>query len=113
MKKNVAIGIIPEELLDIVVTVEWTPGEKGYKVSLLASNGDLLVGNEYLCLTARSIGYTPQPSDFDGLVMRGLAPGVSLQCRLARTLALFSHFEWFSPGEMSREDREKYGAVAA
>ncbi|MEV5677441.1 hypothetical protein [Streptomyces sp. NPDC052179] len=112
MKKNVAIGIIPEELLRIVVTVEWTPGEKEYKVSLLAPNGDLLVENEYLGVAGEAIGYTPQASDFDGLVMRGLAPGASLPCRLARTLALFSHFEWFSPMEMSREDRETYGAAA-
>ncbi|MFI1530029.1 hypothetical protein [Streptomyces griseus] len=112
MKKNIAIGIIPEDLSGLVVTVEWSPGEKGYEVSLLTSNGDLLAGNEYLCLAEEAIGYTPQSSDFDKLVMRGLASGSSLPCRLARTLALFSHFEWVSPIEMSREDRETYGAAA-
>ncbi|NEB42559.1 hypothetical protein [Streptomyces sp. SID14515] len=110
--KNIAIGVIPDDLLNIVVTVEWTPGEKEYKVSLLTANGDLLVGDEYLCLTARAIDYTPQPPDFEGLVMRGLAPGTTLSARLTRTLALFSHFKWLSPMEISREDREKYGAAA-
>ncbi|MFI8815708.1 MULTISPECIES: hypothetical protein [unclassified Streptomyces] len=109
--KNIAIGVIPDDLSNIVVTVEWTPGEKGYDVCLLTPGGKLLAEHEYLCLAAGPIGYSPQPSDFDALVMRGLEPRMTLPARLTRTLALFSHFEWVSPVEMSRTDRAKFGAA--
>jgi len=110
--RNIAVGIIPDDLSNIVVTVEWTPEEKGYEVSLLTSDGELMAGHEYMCLAGSAIGYGPSPSDFDELVMRGLEHRLNFPARLARTLALFAHFQWFSPVEMSREDREKFGAGA-
>ncbi|MFD5689649.1 hypothetical protein [Streptomyces rubiginosohelvolus] len=110
--KNIAIGVVPDDLSNIEVTVEWSPGERGYEVSLLTPDGELMGGSKHLCRAGEPIGYIPGPSDFDTLVMRGLEHGTTLPTRLARTLALFSHFEWVGPTEISREDREKYGAAA-
>ncbi|MFG3176567.1 hypothetical protein ACGFZC_16085 [[Kitasatospora] papulosa] len=111
-KTNIAVGIIPEDLTNIVVTVEWAPEEKGYEVSLLTHDGGLMAGHEYMGLAGEAIGYSPKPHDLDVLVIRGLEHRMSLPAQLTRSLALFSHFEWFSPTEMSREDREKFGAGA-
>ncbi|MFF4245210.1 hypothetical protein ACFYY2_12135 [Streptomyces sp. NPDC001822] len=110
--KNIAVGIIPEDLVNLVVTVEWTPEISDYTVTLLTSEGEPMAGQVYTLKAKDPIGYTPEPSDLDGLVMRGLEHVLAFPARLTRSLALFAHFEWHNPAQMSNKDRAKYGAAA-
>lgn len=111
--KNIAIGMIPEGLSNLIVTVEWTPGERVCRIGFLDNNGKPFGGyGEVLTNTGADLGYTPTPGDLDMMVYRGLAFYHHIGARFARSLAGFAHFEWISPVEMSNRDRAKFGAGA-
>ncbi|MER6102418.1 hypothetical protein ABT115_08825 [Streptomyces sp. NPDC001832] len=108
--KNIAVGMIPEDLTNFVVAIEWTPGGQCYRITLLDDTGKPMDGQVYPGTAREPIGYDPKTSDFDMLVWNCLAYNTNFTAQLTRTIAGYAYFEWFSPVDMSRTDRAKFGA---
>ncbi|MFF9649703.1 hypothetical protein [Streptomyces sp. NPDC014622] len=108
--KNIVVGVIPENLTNLVVTIEWTPGSPHYRITLLNNAGEPMAGQVYGGARREPIGYDPKPSDFTAIAWRGLSYVEDFKARVARSLVGDGHFEWISPVDMSRQDREKFGA---
>ncbi len=110
--KNIAVGMFPEGDPNLVVTVEWNPGESKYTVTFLTAEGNPMTGHKYFCEEKDPIEYEPGSVGLSDLVFWGLDPVVNLMARLVRGLVGFGHIEWFNPAAMDRATRAKFGADA-
>ncbi|MGJ3559659.1 hypothetical protein ACR6C2_16945 [Streptomyces sp. INA 01156] len=109
---HMAVGMIPEDLVNISVIVQWTPGHPQYTLTLIDEKGEALKGQEYHCEANEPIGYNPPIMDLDVKTYHGLPNYGPLATRLAQSLGGFGYFQWFSPAGMSGVTRAKYeGAV--
>jgi hypothetical protein len=109
---HVAVGLIPRDLANLGVLVEWTPGDARYAVTLIDSEGQALDGHDYEHKADESIGYTPDKSELDIFVYSALALDLSFPARFARGLAGFAYFEWWAPVDMPSKARAKFGAAS-
>jgi len=109
--KNMAVGTVAQGLANLDVVVEWTPGSARYALTLYV-NGQPTKGPRYYRTRREPLDYNPPVAVLNQAVYVGLWNAGEEAPRLARTLAGFGHFEWFSPAEISREERVKYGADA-
>jgi hypothetical protein len=108
---HVAVGMIPQNLANIAVILEWTPGSAEYTMTLVnEQNGQSLTGSEFHGTAADPLGYDPTETEFDMCVYHGLKIFSPIAAKLARALAGFAFFDWVSPAVMSRKDRAKFGA---
>ncbi|MFF1450187.1 hypothetical protein ACFVYF_18910 [Streptomyces sp. NPDC058274] len=107
---HMAVGMIPRDLANLCVVVEWTPADDRYAVTLVNHEGQALEGHDYDRKADEPIGYDPEKSELDMFVYRALDLDLSFPARFARGLAGFAYFEWWSPAVMSRKDRAKFGA---
>ncbi|MFF3416802.1 hypothetical protein ACFYW9_19195 [Streptomyces sp. NPDC002698] len=106
---HMAVGMIPENLMNIVAVVHWTPGDDRYELALLDHEGKPLEG-EYGGVSSEPFDYDPPVMQFDMAVYHGLANKAPLHARLSQTLGGFGFFQWISPAVMSNRERQKYGA---
>ena len=108
---HLAVGIVPKNLANIAVVLQWTPGGAEYTLTLLnEQDGSSLIASEFHGTAVDPLGYDPAETEFDMCVYHGLTIFTPLAARLARALAGFAFFDWVSPAVMSRKDREKFGA---
>lgn len=107
---HMAIGLIPDNLVNLTVVVSWTPTEKEYTITLL--NADGKETGEYEANGGEPFGYEPTFLDLDMSVYLGLKSFHPRTARLAQSLAGFSYFEWINPAAMSSKDRAKYMEAA-
>jgi hypothetical protein len=105
-----AVGIVPDGLVNITAVVSWTPTESEYTITLL--NGAGQVTGEYAATNGEPFGYEPSVMDLDMSLFLGLRPFHPRTARLAQSLAGFSYFEWFYPAAMSSKAREMYAEAA-
>lgn len=108
---HVAVGLIPNDLVNLGVSVQWTPGYARYTLTLVDGNGTPFEGTDYDCPGKEPFGYNPTVMDLDMSVYHGLAYMEPFRARFAQALAGFGFFQWFSPVDMPSKDREKYGAM--
>jgi hypothetical protein len=108
----VAVGLVPRDLANLGVIVEWTPGDARYAVTLVDGEGQALDGHDYDRKADEPIGYTPDTSELDMFVYGAVALDLSFPARFARGLAGFAYFEWWAPANMPSKDRAKYGAAS-
>lgn len=107
-----AVGLIPENLVDIGVIVQWTPGYTSYTLTLINGAGEPYEGQEYYCGAAEPFDWDPPIMDLDVKVYHGLPNYGPLVSRLAQSLAGFGYFQWFAPAAMSGTARAKYEEAA-
>ncbi|MFD4608262.1 hypothetical protein ACFWOT_09110 [Streptomyces sp. NPDC058440] len=106
-----AIGLIPQELANVAVLVEFTPNSAEYTVTLVdEKTGDSLTDSEYPGKVGKPFGYDPQVTDLDMAAYNALAHSEAFPAKLARGVAGFAFFEWYNPSTISRSAREKFGA---
>jgi hypothetical protein len=109
--EHFAVGLVPGELVNLAVKIAWTPGSADYSLILCNAAGEPMEPHRYDCTAQEPLGYTPESGDFDMCVYWGLAHVPPLPGQLARSLAGFAFFKWFSPAAMPSKDRGKWEAV--
>lgn len=108
---HVAVGLVPDGLTNLGVVVEWTPGSEKYALTLITTEGRVLEGHDYYATAKEPIDYTPEETELDMFVYRGLASAYPLPARIARCLAGFAYFKWWAPVDMPNKERAKFGAA--
>ncbi|MFF8629702.1 hypothetical protein [Streptomyces werraensis] len=105
-----AVGVVPDGLVNLTVVVSWTPTETEYGISILNESG-VMVG-DYGAATREPFGYSPGFMDLDMSLYIGLKGRSPRSARLVQSLAGLGYFEWLYPAAMSSKDRAKYEAAA-
>ncbi|MFJ8699480.1 hypothetical protein [Streptomyces ardesiacus] len=109
---HMAVGLIPENLVNVGVLVQWTPGEPSYVVTLIDNEGKPFEDQEHEHVASEPLGYAPPIMDLDVKVYHALARVSPLVARLTQSLAGFGYFQWFSPAAMSSKARQMYAEAA-
>ncbi|MVO87443.1 hypothetical protein GPA10_22430 [Streptomyces sp. p1417] len=109
---HMAIGMIPEDLVNLSVLMQFTPGQRPYTLTLIDKDGGSFEDAVFHGDTGEAFGYEPRPLDLDMRVFHGLSHRQPLVARLAQSLAGFGYFQWFNPVAMSSEARARYEAAA-
>lgn len=109
---HMAVGLIPDDLANLGVVLQWTPGESPFTLALFDGAGVPVPGQSYDCDLGEVFDFNPPILKLDMSVYHGLMHKQPLAARLTQSLAGFGYFQWFSPADMSRSNREKYEAVA-
>jgi hypothetical protein len=101
-----AVGMIPDDLVNLSVVLSWTPGSRAYAVAVLDASGKPL--DDYERQGDRPLGYDPQEMDLDSYAFFALPNWGPRPVRLAQSLAGFGYFRWYAPAAMSSKDRTKF-----
>ncbi|MEV5883075.1 hypothetical protein AB0L74_10210 [Streptomyces sp. NPDC052020] len=107
-----AVGMIPEGLVNIGVILAWTPGERDYTVTLIDREVQRIKGQQYPSVATEVIGYEPPASDLDVKVYHALTRRSPLVARIAQTLAGSGYLQWLYPAAMSSKARARYEEAA-
>ncbi|MEU6765919.1 hypothetical protein ABZ916_25815 [Streptomyces sp. NPDC046853] len=107
---HMAIGLIPEDLVNISVVLEFTPGQRPYTLTITNEGGEAVEGGQYEGDTGESFDYDLTDTDLDSRVFHGLAHREPLHARLMQSLAGFGYLKWLAPAGMPNKERAKFGA---
>ncbi|MGW2710742.1 hypothetical protein ACWC4J_17380 [Streptomyces sp. NPDC001356] len=109
---HMAVGLIPEDLVNLAVVVHWTPGDARYTVALFDAAGNPLEDLEFEGKATEEFDYDPPVLQLDMAVYHGLAHWSPLPARLVQALGGFGFFQWFGPATMTSKAREKFEVTA-
>lgn len=109
---HMAVGLIPEDLVNVGVLVQWTPGDASYLVTLVDNAGKPFEGQEHDYRAAEPLSYDPPIMDLDVKVFHALAHKSPLIARLTQSLAGLGYLQWFAPAAMSNKARAMYAEAA-
>lgn len=105
---HMAVGQVPESLVNLAVVVQWTPGYRTYILTILDGNGVAQKGLAYECKADEPFDGDLSIHALDMSVYHGLNYTLPLPARLAQSLAGFGYFQWYAPADMPGKAREKF-----
>jgi hypothetical protein len=103
---HMAVGMIPDDLVNLSVVLSWTPGSREYTVSVLDASGEYKEGYERQ--RDEPIGYDPDEMELDSYAFYALPNWGPRPVRLAQSLAGFGYFRWYAPAGMPSKARAEF-----